>query len=96
MTRSSIDRAEKNYKITILEGRNQEKEKNYSTIYTPTPPTHKPRRRLAPDRPPLRQYQNTAKICQNPTLTNDTKPRSFQIFGIEGERVKEKMEPLSP
>ena len=39
--RSSIDRAGKNYKITTLEGRNQEKEKN-TTTHTPTAPTHNP------------------------------------------------------
>jgi hypothetical protein len=51
--RSSIDRAGKNYKITPLKCRNQEKGKNYTTTHTPTSPTHKPRRRLTPDWPPL-------------------------------------------
>ncbi len=42
------------------------------------------------DRPPLGQQRYTAEIAQNPTLTTNTKLRYIQIFGIEGERVREK------
>ena len=52
---SSIDRVGKNYKITSLEGRNQEKKKKYHLPHTGPAAAKR-------DRPPLDQQRNTDKI----------------------------------
>lgn len=86
----------KKFKITTLEDRNQEKKKVYRLPHTDST-KHKPRKKPAPDWPPLsvinRRKANkgaTKGIAQNPILTTDTKSRSIHIFEIEGEGVREK------
>jgi hypothetical protein len=86
----------KKYKITTLGDRNQEKKKVYRLPHTDST-KHKPRKKPAPDWPPLsvinRRKANkgaTKGIAQNPILTTDTKPHSIHISGIQGERVREK------
>ncbi len=67
--RSSIDRAEKNYKITVLEGRSQEKEKKYHhprTDITNTQAQEKASTGPAAakrDRPPLDRQRDTDEIA---------------------------------
>ena len=68
MVQSSIDRAEKNYKITTLEGRNQEKEKkpHPHTDIANTQAQEKASTGPAAakrDRPPLDQQRDTDEIA---------------------------------